>query len=86
MKKSANGNESKWTFYKDFDFLVGSLTMKKNEFESVETEQLIDFYWEKEPMWNQHLKECNDRNLREAKLWELMEQFGEQFTVGEIKQ
>ena len=44
MKKSANGNESKWTFYKDFDFLVGSLTMKKNEFESVETEQLIDFY------------------------------------------
>ena len=44
MKKSANGNESKWKFYKNFDFLVGSLTMKKNEFESVETEQLIVFY------------------------------------------
>ena len=37
-------------------------------------------------MWNQHLKECNDRNLREAKLRELMEQFEEQFTVAEIKQ
>ena len=43
MKKSANGNESKWKFYKDSDFLVGSLTKKKNEFD-VEIEQPIDFY------------------------------------------
>lgn len=48
MKKSANGNESKWTFYKDF--LVGSLTKKKNEFENVEIEQVIDFYRENEPL------------------------------------
>ena len=86
MKKSANGNESKWKFYKDFDFLVGSLTKKKNKVESVEIEQLIDFYRENESLWNHHLKECRDRNLREAKLRELMEQFEGQFTVTEIRQ
>ena len=40
MKKPANGNEPKWKFYKDF--LVG--TLMKNEFESVEIEQLIAFF------------------------------------------
>ena len=34
MKKSTNGNKSKWKFYKYFNFLVGSLTKKKNKFES----------------------------------------------------
>lgn len=38
MKKSVNRNESKWKFYEDFDFLVGSLMENKNEFESVEIE------------------------------------------------
>ena len=75
IKKSVNVNESKWKFYKDFDFLVGSLTTKKNEFENVEIEQLIDFYGENERLWNYHLKEYRDRDLREAKLKELMEQF-----------
>ena len=42
-EKSANGNESKWKFYKDFYFLVGSLTKKKNQFECVEIEKLINF-------------------------------------------
>ena len=91
-KKSANGNESKWTFCKDLDHqildqdLVGSLTKKKNEFENVDIEQVIDFYRENEPLWNHHLKEYRDRNLREAKLRELVEQFEGQFTVAEIKQ
>ena len=48
MKKSAYGNESKWKFYRDFDFLVGSLTRKKNEIESVEIEKRINFYLENE--------------------------------------
>lgn len=38
MKKAVNRNESKWKFYEDFDFLVGSLMENKNEFESVEIE------------------------------------------------
>ena len=38
MKKSVNRNESKWKFYEDFDFLVGSLMENENEFESVEIE------------------------------------------------
>ena len=84
MKKSASGKESKWKFYEDF--LVGPLTKKKNKFESVEIEQLIDFYRENVPLWNRHLKEYGDRILREAKLRELMEQFDEQFTVAKIKQ
>ena len=86
LKKFANGNKSKWKFYKDFDFFVGLLTRKKNEFTSVEIEQLIDFYRENEPLLNHHLKKYSDRNLREAKLRELMEQFEGQFTVAEIKQ
>ena len=86
IKKSANGNESKWKFYKEFDFLVGSLTKKRNEFESVEIEQLIDSYRGNEPLWNHHLKGYRDRNFREVKLRELMEQFEGQFTVAEIKQ
>lgn len=86
MKKFANWNESKWKFYKNFDFLVGSLTKKKNEFESVEKEQLFDFCWENEPLWNHYLKEYRDRNLWEAKLRELMEQFQRQFTLAQIKQ
>ena len=49
MKKSTNGNESKWKFYKDFDLLVGSLTQKKNKFESIEIEQLINFHGENKP-------------------------------------
>ena len=55
-EKSANGNESKWKFYKDFYFLVGSLTKKKNQFECVEIEKLINFYGENEPLRNHHLK------------------------------
>ena len=55
--------------------MVGSLTKKKNDFENVEIEQVIEFYRENEPLWNHHLKEYRDRNLREAKLRELMEQF-----------
>ena len=86
IKKSANGNESKCKFYKHFDFLVGSLTEKKNEFESAEIQQLIDIYRENEPLWNDHLKEYSDRNLREVKLRELMEQFEEKFTAAKIKQ
>ena len=70
MKKSADRNGSKWNFYKDFDFSVGSLMKKKNEFESVEIEQLIHFYQENKPLWNHHLKEYKDRNLRGAKLRE----------------
>ena len=73
MKKSTNGNESKWKFYKDFDFLVESLMKKKTNLKSVEIEQLIDFYQENEPLWNHHMKEYRDRNLREVKLRELME-------------
>ena len=86
IKKSANGNESKCKFYKHFDFLVGSLTEKKNEFESAEIQQLIDIYRENEPLWNNHLKEYSDRNLREVNLRELMEQFEEKFTAVKIKQ
>ena len=66
--------------------MVGSLTQKKSELESVYIEQLIDFYRENDPLWNQHLKEYRERNLRDAKLRELMEQLGGQFIVAEIKQ
>ena len=37
-------------------------------------------------MWNHHLKEYRDRNLRQAKLSDLMEQFEEQFIAAEMKQ
>ena len=57
MKKSSNGNESKWKFCKDFDFLVGSLTGNKNEFESIQIDQFIDFYRENKPLWNHHLSQ-----------------------------
>ena len=73
-------------FFIKTDFLVGSLTKKKNEFESVQIKQLIDFYQENEPLSNHRLKEYRDRNLREAILTQLMEQFEGQFTVAEIKQ
>ena len=66
--------------------MVGSLTQKKSELESVYIEQLIDFYRENDPLWNQHLKKYMERNLRDAKLRELMEQLGGQFIVAEIKQ
>ena len=60
--------EIKRTVDGDFDFLVGSVTKKKNEIESVEIKKLIDFYIENEPLWNHHLKEYRDRNLQEANL------------------
>ena len=47
LKKTVSGNESKWKFHEDFDLLVESLAKKKNEVESEELEQLIDFYQER---------------------------------------
>ena len=47
---------------------------------------MIDFYHQNEPLWNHHLKEYRDRNLREALLSKLPNQFEGKFTAAEIKQ
>ena len=49
------------------EFLKGDLNKKKTvQFEIDEIERLIDFYRENAALWNHHLVECRDRNLREA--------------------
>ena len=83
-----NENQSsKWKFYKEMELiLVTNTNKKKTEFEADELENLIDFYHQNEPLWKHHLKEYRDRNLREALLSKLSDQFEGKFTAAEIKQ
>jgi len=89
VKKLDNGIAPKktWKFFEDMDFLRGDLNKKKGvQFEADEIERIIDFYRENASLWNHHLGEYRDRNLREALLNKLVVEFNEKFTMADLKQ
>ena len=69
------------------EFLRGDLNKKKGvQFEADELERIIDFYRENAPLWNHHLNEYRDRNLRDVLLDKLAVEFNGKFTVADLKQ
>ena len=76
-----------WKFFDDMEFLRGDLNKKKGvQFEVDELERIIDFYRENASLWNHHLNEYRDRNLREVLLDKLAVEFNGKFTVADLKQ
>ena len=89
VKKLDNGIIPKkiWKFFDDMEFLRGDLNKKKGvQFEADELERIIDFYRENASLWNHHLNEYRDRNLREVLLDKLAVEFNGKFTVADLKQ
>lgn len=89
VKKLDNGIIPKrtWKFFDEMEFLKGDLNKKKTvQFEIDEIERLIDFYRENAALWNHHLVEYRDRNLREALLNKLLDEFKGKFTTADVKQ
>ena len=89
VKKLDNGIIPKkiWKFFDDMEFLRGDLNKKKGvQFEADELERIIDFYRENASLWNHHLNEYRDRNLREVLLDKLAVEFNRKFTVADLKQ
>ena len=76
-----------WKFFDDMEFLRGDLNKKKGvQFGVDELERIIDFYRENASLWNHHLNEYRDRNLREVLLDKLAVEFNGKFTVADLKQ
>ena len=89
VKKLDNGIIPKkiWKFFDDMEFLRGDLNKKKGvQFEADKLERIIDFYRENASLWNHHLNEYRDRNLREVLLDKLAVEFNRKFTVADLKQ
>ena len=89
VKKLDNGIIPKkiWKFFDDMELLRGDLNKKKGvQFEADELERIIDFYRENASLWNHHLNEYRDRNLRDVLLDKLAVEFNGKFTVADLKQ
>ena len=87
VKKLDNGIITKkiWKFFDDMEFLRGDLNKKKGvQFEADELGCIIDFYRENASLWNHHLNEYRDRNLREVLLDKLAVEFNGKFTVADL--
>ena len=79
--------KKKWKFFGQMAFLKEELEKeKKVTFELEERETLIDFYSSNPPLWNHHLPEYRDRDLRNSLLEKLSEQFQGKFTKDNLKQ
>lgn len=81
---------TRWKFFKDFEFvreeIVKSLSDKhEREWEDHEVETLVEFYKENNFLWNHHLTEYKDRQLKEAALNKLVAQLNGR-SQDEIKQ
>ena len=89
VKKLDNGIIPKrnWKFFDEMEFLKGDLNTKKTvQFEIDEIERFIDFYRENAALWNHHLVEYRDKNLRLALLNKLLDEFKGKFTTADVKQ
>ena len=78
----------KWKFFDELSFLAEETIVraeKKTSFELEEKETLIDFYSANPALWNPHLNEYRDRNLRDSLLERLVEQFEGKFTKDVLK-
>jgi len=59
--------------------------VRKTTFELEEKETLIDFFNTNSALWNHHLNEYRDRNLRDSLLEKLTEKFEGKFTKDDLK-
>ena len=72
------GFVSRWKFFKDMEFLkeeiIKSIDDKNGkEWDDQEVETLIDFYKENSFLWNHHLEQYKNRNLRDVTLNKLLD-------------
>jgi len=74
----------KWKFFDELSFLAEE-TVRKTTFELEEKETLIDFFNTNPALWNHHLNEYRDRNLRDSLLEKLTEKFEGKFTKDDLK-
>ena len=79
--------KNKWKFFEQLSFLTEEIEKveKKGTFDFEEKEMLINFFNSKPALWNHHLTEYRDRNLRDSLLEKLVEQFDEKFSKEDIK-
>lgn len=79
--------KKKWKFFDQLSFLAEETERveKKTPFELEEKETLIDFFSANPALWNQHLNEYRDRNLRDSLFEKLVEQFEGKFTKDDLK-
>lgn len=80
---------SRWKFFKDMEFLkdeiVKSIEDKSSrEWDDHEVEILIDFYKEHNFLWDHHMEQYKDRNLRDATLNKLLDMLSGR-TIEDIK-
>ena len=57
----------------------------KVKFDTEEKEMLISFFSSNSPLWNHHLEDYRDRDLRESLLGKLVEQFEGKFSKDDLK-
>lgn len=79
--------KKKWKFFDQLSFLAEETERveKKTPFELEEKETLIDFFSANPALWNHHLNEYRDRNLRDSLFEKLVEQFEGKFTKDDLK-
>ena len=79
--------KKKWKFFDQLSFLTEEIEKveKKVTFELEEKEMLIDFFNSYPALWNHHLTEYRDRNLRDSLFEKLVEQFDGKFCKEDIK-
>lgn len=76
--------KKKWKFFDELSFLAEE-TVRKTTLELEEKETLIDFFNANPALWNHHLNEYRDRNLRDSLLEKLTEKFEGKFTKDDLK-
>ena len=88
-KKYKQGKEpkKKWKFFDKMSFLAEEIERveKKATFDLAEKETLIDFFSANPALWNHHLSEYRDRNLRDSLFDRLVEQFEGKFMKDDLK-
>ena len=79
--------KKKWKFFDQLSFLKEEFEKieKKITFDVDERETLIDFFNSNSPLWNHHLTEYRDRNLRDSLYEKLAELFDGKFSKEDLK-
>ena len=79
--------KKKWKFFEQLQFLQDEIEKEKRvPFDVEERETLIDFYSSHPALWNHHLAEYRDRNLRDSLFVKLLELFDNKFRREDITQ
>lgn len=79
--------KKKWKFFDQLSFLTEEIDRveKKVTFDMEEKEMLIDFFNSNPSLWNHHLTEYRDRNLRDSLYEKLVQLFDGKFSKEDIK-